>query len=266
MSPTHRAARALALPLDGVRAPLLRDHHQLRGPAGAEHAGEDAGGPHRLDRRSSTATSRRPSPSRTAIGLLGAGRLLDKFGTRIGFAHRGHLWSVAAMMHAAATTAFTFGDRARAFWGSARRRISRPASRRWPSGFPSGSAAWPPASSTPAPISARVAHHSAGAAGWPRNAAGNRPSSSPAPSASSGSAAVAVALPPARGASQGLGGGTGADSQRSAGQGGIRAVAARISEEGNLGLRDSASSSPTRSGSSSCSGCPSTCRTRIICR
>jgi ACS family hexuronate transporter-like MFS transporter len=44
-----------------------------------------------------------------AIGLLGAGRLLDKFGTRIGFAIAVAIWSAAAMMHAAATTAFTFG-------------------------------------------------------------------------------------------------------------------------------------------------------------
>ena len=44
-----------------------------------------------------------------AIGLLGAGRLLDKFGTRIGFAIAVAVWSAAAMMHAAATTAFTFG-------------------------------------------------------------------------------------------------------------------------------------------------------------
>ncbi|MCX6627096.1 MAG: MFS transporter [Candidatus Solibacter sp.] len=43
------------------------------------------------------------------IGLLGAGRLLDKFGSRIGFAIAVGLWSAAAMMHAAAATAFTFG-------------------------------------------------------------------------------------------------------------------------------------------------------------
>ena len=42
------------------------------------------------------------------VGLLGAGRLLDKFGTRIGFAIAVGVWSAAAMMHAAATTAFTF--------------------------------------------------------------------------------------------------------------------------------------------------------------
>ena len=44
-----------------------------------------------------------------AIGLLGAGRLLDKFGTRIGFAIAVGLWSLAAMTHAVATTALTFG-------------------------------------------------------------------------------------------------------------------------------------------------------------
>ena len=51
-----------------------------------------------------------------AIGLLGTGRLLDKFGTRIGFSVAVTLWSFAAMAHAAATTAFTFGI-ARAFLG-----------------------------------------------------------------------------------------------------------------------------------------------------
>src|ERR1039458_2071962 len=40
-----------------------------------------------------------------ATGLLLVGWLLDKFGTRLGFAIAVGLWSVAAMMHAAATTA-----------------------------------------------------------------------------------------------------------------------------------------------------------------
>ena len=44
-----------------------------------------------------------------ALGLLGAGRLLDKYGTRLGFAIAVTVWSLAAMAHAAATTAFTFG-------------------------------------------------------------------------------------------------------------------------------------------------------------
>jgi MFS transporter, ACS family, hexuronate transporter len=43
------------------------------------------------------------------FGMLGAGRLLDKFGTRIGFAIAITVWSVAAMLHAWATSAFTFG-------------------------------------------------------------------------------------------------------------------------------------------------------------
>ena len=43
------------------------------------------------------------------VGLLGAGRLLDKFGTRIGFTIAITVWSLAAMAHALATTAFTFG-------------------------------------------------------------------------------------------------------------------------------------------------------------
>ncbi len=51
-----------------------------------------------------------------ALGLLGAGRLLDKYGTRIGFAIAVFVWSVAAMAHAAAVSAFTFGI-ARLFLG-----------------------------------------------------------------------------------------------------------------------------------------------------
>jgi ACS family hexuronate transporter-like MFS transporter len=44
-----------------------------------------------------------------ALGFLGWGRLLDRYGTRIGFAVAICLWSVAAMLHAAATTALSFG-------------------------------------------------------------------------------------------------------------------------------------------------------------
>jgi ACS family hexuronate transporter-like MFS transporter len=51
-----------------------------------------------------------------ALGLLGAGRLLDKYGTRIGFAIAVAVWSVAAMAHGLATSALTFGL-ARAFLG-----------------------------------------------------------------------------------------------------------------------------------------------------
>jgi MFS transporter, ACS family, aldohexuronate transporter len=51
-----------------------------------------------------------------AAGMLGTGRLLDKYGARLGFAVAVIVWSVAAMAHAAATSAFTFGI-ARAFLG-----------------------------------------------------------------------------------------------------------------------------------------------------
>lgn len=44
-----------------------------------------------------------------ALGLLGAGRMLDRVGTRKGFSVAITIWSIAAMLHAAATSVFTFG-------------------------------------------------------------------------------------------------------------------------------------------------------------
>jgi ACS family hexuronate transporter-like MFS transporter len=44
-----------------------------------------------------------------AIGLLLAGRLIDRFGTRIGYAMVMACWSLAAASHAAARSAFSFG-------------------------------------------------------------------------------------------------------------------------------------------------------------
>jgi len=44
-----------------------------------------------------------------AIGLLVTGRLLDRMGTRLGFALAITLWSIAAMFHAAARSALGFG-------------------------------------------------------------------------------------------------------------------------------------------------------------
>lgn len=44
-----------------------------------------------------------------ALGLLGAGRLLDRMGVRRGYPLAVTLWSVAAMAHAAARSAFGFG-------------------------------------------------------------------------------------------------------------------------------------------------------------
>src|SRR5262249_23117655 len=51
-----------------------------------------------------------------AIGLLTAGRLMDRLGTRKGYGLAITVWSVAAMAHAAALSAVTFGI-ARAFLG-----------------------------------------------------------------------------------------------------------------------------------------------------
>jgi MFS transporter, ACS family, hexuronate transporter len=44
-----------------------------------------------------------------AIGLLGAGRMIDKLGTRIGYMLIMAVWSVSAMGHALASTALEFG-------------------------------------------------------------------------------------------------------------------------------------------------------------
>jgi len=44
-----------------------------------------------------------------AIGLLGAGRLIDKLGTKIGYALATGLWSIAAVCHALTNTVFGFG-------------------------------------------------------------------------------------------------------------------------------------------------------------
>jgi MFS transporter, ACS family, hexuronate transporter len=51
-----------------------------------------------------------------AIGLLLAGRIIDKLGTKIGYAVATTLWSAAAVLHAAASTVFGFGV-ARSFLG-----------------------------------------------------------------------------------------------------------------------------------------------------
>ena len=44
-----------------------------------------------------------------ALGLLVAGRLMDRFGTRVGYSLALSIWSVAAMAHALASSAFGFG-------------------------------------------------------------------------------------------------------------------------------------------------------------
>src|SRR3977135_473015 len=44
-----------------------------------------------------------------ALGLLAAGRLMDRFGTKIGYSVALSVWSLAAMAHALASSAFGFG-------------------------------------------------------------------------------------------------------------------------------------------------------------
>src|SRR5215207_5176461 len=44
-----------------------------------------------------------------AIGLLLAGRVIDKLGTKIGYALSTALWSISAVAHALATSVFGFG-------------------------------------------------------------------------------------------------------------------------------------------------------------
>jgi ACS family hexuronate transporter-like MFS transporter len=44
-----------------------------------------------------------------AVGLLGAGRLIDRLGTKIGYALATGLWSIAAVCHALTNTVFGFG-------------------------------------------------------------------------------------------------------------------------------------------------------------
>ncbi len=51
-----------------------------------------------------------------AVGMMGVGRIIDKLGTKIGYALSTGLWSVAAVLHAAVTSTFGFGV-ARAFLG-----------------------------------------------------------------------------------------------------------------------------------------------------
>lgn len=51
-----------------------------------------------------------------AVGMVGAGRIIDKLGTKLGYAISTALWSVAAMGHALVSSTFGFGI-ARGFLG-----------------------------------------------------------------------------------------------------------------------------------------------------
>lgn len=90
-----------------------------------------------------------------AIGMVVAGGLTDKLGTRKAFAIAIGLWSVAAMLPGAAFSIITFGI-AMFILGLERRPTSPPASRRLPSGFRSVNAHWPRAFSTLEPTLATL--------------------------------------------------------------------------------------------------------------
>jgi len=81
-----------------------------------------------------------------AIGLVLAGRMVDRIGCRIGFALIMGFWSLASMGHALAASALGFGI-ARFFLVWARPAASQRPSRRRRNGSHNESALWPQASS-----------------------------------------------------------------------------------------------------------------------
>ena len=97
---------------------------------------------------STTATSSMRFQFAYALGLLVAGRFVDKVGTRIGYMVIMAIWSLSAMGHALANTVLQFGI-ARACLGHWRiRQLPGGYQDRRPSGFRRASARWPRASST----------------------------------------------------------------------------------------------------------------------
>ena len=88
-----------------------------------------------------------------ALGLLGAGRLMDRFGTKIGYSLALVIWSLAAMGHALAQSAFGFGI-ARAALGLGEAGNFPARSKRLPNGSRKRKGRWLPVSSTPVQTSA----------------------------------------------------------------------------------------------------------------
>jgi ACS family hexuronate transporter-like MFS transporter len=83
-----------------------------------------------------------------AIGIALSGRLIDRVGTRTGYAIVMGIWSVAAASHAFARSAFSFGV-ARFFLGSGESGTLLPPCKRRRSGFRARNGLWLPGSSTP---------------------------------------------------------------------------------------------------------------------
>lgn len=88
-----------------------------------------------------------------AVGMLVVGRVVDRLGTRMGYALSMVFWSLASMGHAVASS-FTSFIIARAALGFGEAGVFPPASRRSPSGFPRKSGRSRRGSLIPAPISA----------------------------------------------------------------------------------------------------------------
>jgi MFS family permease len=102
-----------------------------------------------------------------AFGYLIGGRMMDRIGVKRGLPLAVALWSLAAAAHGlcsllpvSETLSLSLGVVSFASRSASRRAAtSPPRSRRLPNGFPRRSARWPPASSTPAPTSARSSAH-----------------------------------------------------------------------------------------------------------
>jgi ACS family hexuronate transporter-like MFS transporter len=87
-------------------------------------------------------------------GFLIAGRIIDKLGTKVGYAIAIGIWGLSSLSHSVVTSVFGFSSRASSSaW--ARAATSPPPSRPSASGSPPKSAPRPSASSTPAPTPAR---------------------------------------------------------------------------------------------------------------
>ena len=244
-------------PLDDLRAAVLRRHDQLHRSPGDRHPQADAAGASSAGARSTTPTSCSRSSSPTRSASCCAGRLMDRLGTKRGFALAIVVWSLAAMAHAEAT-AFGAAGRGAARRSSAStyigvgRRVHRRAVRarprrggQLPGGDQDGGRVVPAsasarsrrASSTRARTSARWSRRWS-CRGSPSPAAGTGRSSPPARSASSGWRCGGCSTTSPSGIRASRRGRAGVHPQRSAGADRPRAVAHAAAASPDLGVRD----------------------------
>ena len=85
------------VPLDDLRPALPRRDDQLRRSAGDRHPEADAAGANSAGARSTTATSSSRSSSPTRSASCSPDRIIDRLGTKSGFALALIVWSLAAM-------------------------------------------------------------------------------------------------------------------------------------------------------------------------